>query len=130
MEPSGNIEAAFVTIGEVSKDLGLTLRTLRFYEDRGLICPMRKNRNRFYGTSDVERIRTITKLKSFGLSLSNIQKLLGSPGEGPYGLTIELCKELVDDLTIRKAEVEAALDQLLHFHQQPLSPSSELAHSA
>ena len=84
---SGTADAGYLTIREVCDELGVTHRTLRFYEAQGLIAPKREPRRRFYYTTDVERLRVIIRLKSVGLSLREIREVLQSPADGPYGLT-------------------------------------------
>ena len=106
---SSTADAGFLTIREVCEEVGVTLRALRFYEAKGLIAPKRKERQRFYHTRDVEHLRTIVKLKSFGLSLHEIRELLRSPGDGPYGLTANLCEEVFKRLSVQRAEAEAGL---------------------
>ena len=59
------------------------------------------------------------KLKSLGLSLREIRELLRSPGDGPYGLTANLCKELIERLSAQRDAVEAALAQLRGLGQSP-----------
>jgi DNA-binding transcriptional MerR regulator len=109
---SSTADAGFLTIREVCEEVGVTLRALRFYEAKGLIAPKREHMNRFYQTKDVKRLRKIVKLKSLGLSLREIRELLRSPGDGPYGLTANLCKELIERLSAQRDAVEAALAQL------------------
>ena len=106
---SGTADAGFFTIREVCDELGVTLRTLRFYETKGLIAPKRKKRQQSYDTKDVERLRTIVKLKSLGLSLREIRGVLQSPADGPYGLTANLCEEVFKRLSVQRAEAEAGL---------------------
>jgi DNA-binding transcriptional MerR regulator len=102
-------ETNFLTIRETCEDLGLTLRTLRFYETKGLIAPKREGRQRLYHKLDVERLRKIVKLKALSLSLREIRELLQSPGEGPYGLNANLCEEVFKRLSEQRAEAEAGL---------------------
>ena len=109
---SSTADAGFLTIREVCQELGVTLRALRFYESKGLIAPKRKTRQRFYHTRDVERLRTIVKLKSLGLSLREIRELLQSPGDGRYGLTASLCEELIERVSAQRDAAEAALAYL------------------
>ena len=109
---SSTADAGFLTIREICQELGVTLRTLRFYETKGLIAPKRKKRQRFYHTKDVECLRTIVKLKSWGLSLREIRETLQSPGDGPYGLTASLCEELIERVSAQQAEAQAALAYL------------------
>ena len=111
----------FLTIREVCEEVGVTLRALRFYEAKGLIAPKRENMHRFYQTKDVNRLCKIVKLKSFGLSLREIRELLRSPGDGPYGLTANLCNELIERLSAERDAVEAALAELRDLELQSAS---------
>lgn len=63
-------------IDEVVRRTGLTSRTLRFYEARGLIAPLRTaSGRRLFGPDDLERIHRIVALKKAGLSLADIKRL-------------------------------------------------------
>ena len=117
-----------LTITEVARRSGVASSALRFYEDRGLIAPRRHNRQRLYSAQDVDRLRTILKLKSVGLSLREIHELLQSPGDGPYGLTADLCKTLIDRLSAEKAWLNTALEELQLFSSGTPSRAPELSH--
>ena len=106
---SSTADAGYLTISEVCQELGVTHRTVRFYEAQGLVAPKREPRRRFYYTSDVERLRSVMRLKSVGLSLREIREVLHSPGDGPYGLTASLCEEVFKRLSVQRAEAEAGL---------------------
>ena len=108
-------EVGFSTLREVSNELAVTLRTVRFYEAKGLIAPRREGRRRLYSTTDVERLRTIVKLKPLGLSLHEIGELLQSPGDGPHGLNANWCKAIFERLNVQRAEAEAGLAFLRDF---------------
>jgi len=60
---SGTAGAGSFTIQQVRKELGVTLRTLRFYEERGLVVPRRDGRHRVYSPTDFERLRAIVRLR-------------------------------------------------------------------
>jgi DNA-binding transcriptional MerR regulator len=108
-----------VLIGDVSSELGLTLRALRFYEQKGLVKPKREGGfHRLFAEKDIERIRLIVTLKSLGLSLLEIRGVLAAPGNGPYGLTAQLCAELTKRMHARKTGAEAALAQLRKISRQ------------
>lgn len=67
-------------IGEVAKRTGLTERTLRFYEEVGLISPGRTDGGRrIFGTVDLATLHHVTLLKRAGFSLSHIKQLLDAP---------------------------------------------------
>src|SRR6266480_7814242 len=69
-------EAATWTVGELADELGVTTRTLRFYEAEGLIAPRRVGANRIYGARDRARLRLILRGKRFGMSLAEIGEIL------------------------------------------------------
>ena len=115
MNPCTTGYAGYLTISQVCQEVGLTPRALRFYEAQGLIAPKRDALRRFYDTKDVERIRVIMKLKPLGLSLREIRELLRAPGDGPYGLDAQWCKEIFVRLSAQRAEAEAGLAFLRDF---------------
>ncbi|MDO9487398.1 MAG: MerR family transcriptional regulator, partial [Sphingomonadaceae bacterium] len=64
-------------IAEVCRRTGLTSRTLRFYEAKGLLAPLRTNSGRrLYGAGELARLNQITVLKRAGFSLAQIDGLL------------------------------------------------------
>ncbi|MCY1708201.1 MULTISPECIES: MerR family transcriptional regulator [Pannonibacter] len=64
------------TIGDLAKEFGCTLRTLRFYEDRGLLNPKRDGLNRVYTRRDRARLKLVVMGKRVGFSLSEIRDML------------------------------------------------------
>lgn len=70
-------------IGDVAKRLGITQRSIRYYEERGLIHPARtEGRFRVYAESEVERLQTVLLLKDLGMSLDEIAQLIQLWHEG------------------------------------------------
>lgn len=61
------------TISELTKEFGVSLRTLRFYESRGLVTPLRDRSTRLYSESDRERVGYILMLRKLGFTVSEIQ---------------------------------------------------------
>jgi len=112
----------YTRIRDVADSLSLTLRAIRFYESKGLITPARDDHNRFFSARDVEQLRLIQKLKLFGLSLLEIKRVLAAhPADGPYGLTSELCQDLIG-LTQQRARVAAAISELEQIAAKSLPP--------
>ena len=84
--PDGKTNAAFendpeLTISQMSRLYSVSLRTLRFYEDRGLIKPRREGNARFYRGADRVRLEMILRGKKLGFTLTEIMDLIG--GKGP-----------------------------------------------
>lgn len=65
-----------LAISEMSERFDVTLRTLRFYEEKGLLNPVRKGARRFYGARDVSRMRVILQAKKIGLTLAEIRRVI------------------------------------------------------
>jgi DNA-binding transcriptional MerR regulator len=103
---SGTVAGRESTIGEMARAFGVTLRALRFCEDRRLLRPRRVGNARFYGGVDRARLAMILKGKHLGFTLSEIADLIRA-----------------DDGTVR-SEFEERLrpaqivDQLGHLERQ------------
>jgi DNA-binding transcriptional MerR regulator len=65
-------------IGEVAETAGLSLRTIRYYEEIGLVTPSGRTEGgfRLYTKSDIERLRLVKALKPVGMSLETMRELL------------------------------------------------------
>ncbi|WP_310620975.1 MerR family transcriptional regulator [Flexibacterium corallicola] len=64
------------TIGDLSKEFDVTLRTLRFYEDKGLLNPKREGMSRIYNRRDRARLKLVLMGKRVGFSLTEIRDML------------------------------------------------------
>lgn len=72
-----NLESNFITIGDLAKQLGVTTRTIRYYEERGLINPQRSNgKQRIYTRHDRDRLQLILRAKTAGLDLEEAKELV------------------------------------------------------
>ena len=63
-------------IGQLAEEFGVTLRTLRFYEDKGLLSPRRIGTTRIYNRSDRGRLKIILLGKRLGFSLADVAEIL------------------------------------------------------
>ena len=64
------------TIRQLTKEFSVTARTLRFYEDEGLIAPERRGQTRIYSARDRARIILILRGRRVGFSLAEIREIL------------------------------------------------------
>ena len=64
------------TITQLSKEFGVTARTLRFYEDKGLLHPARRGQSRIFSYRDRGRLKLILQGKRVGFSLTEIKEML------------------------------------------------------
>jgi DNA-binding transcriptional MerR regulator len=66
----------FLTVTQLGRDLGVTARTIRFYEDKGLISPQRAGTTRVYTARDRARMILVLRGKNLGFSLREIKEYL------------------------------------------------------
>ncbi|MFF0269266.1 MerR family DNA-binding transcriptional regulator [Kribbella sp. NPDC004536] len=92
------------SIAELAAEYDVTLRTIRFYEDRGLLTPERRGTTRVYHPRDRIRLALILRGKRLGFSLDEIAKIVdmydAEPGE--EGQLVYL----LNQITHRRAELE------------------------
>lgn len=110
-------------ITELCKEFGVTLRALRFYEDKGLLAPMRVNGTRVYTRRDRARLALILRAKGIGSSLAEIKHYLdlyGDRGEGraqQLAYVIKRTDEAVAELEARRARIDEMLAELRVINQ-------------
>lgn len=109
--------ADYLTITELTNEFGLTTRTLRFYEDEGLIKPVRRGRQRLYRPSDRTRLKLILRGKRLGLSLDEISDVIDMyrqpPGEaGQLNLLIEKIEARRLDMRQKLADIQETIEEL------------------
>jgi DNA-binding transcriptional MerR regulator len=104
-------------IGEVADEFGVTLRTLRFYEDKGLITPKRVGTSRFYGRRERARLRLILLGRDIGFSLEDIREMLNlyEPNNGNMAqLTVayEKSQQQLERLNEQRRSIDEAIARL------------------
>jgi len=75
-----------ISVTRLARELGVTARTLRFYEDRGLITPLRQGNARIYTPRDRARMILILRGKRLGFSLREIKEYLDLYNKGQTGV--------------------------------------------
>ena len=104
-------------IGDLAREFDVTLRTLRFYEDRGLIQPKRQGTTRLYSNEDRARLKVILLAKQVGFSLVEIEDVLEiydrhEEIDDPVAEILGKLTEQMEVLKSQKAEIEEAMDKL------------------
>jgi DNA-binding transcriptional MerR regulator len=105
-------------IAELCAEFGITLRALRFYEDKGLLAPRRVNGTRVYTRRDRARLALILRAKAIGSSLAEIKHYLdlyGDHGEGrlqQLNFVVQRTDEAIADLERKRAHIDATLAEL------------------
>ena len=105
-------------ITELCREYGITLRALRFYEDKGLLSPRRLNGARVYTRRDRARLALILRAKAIGSPLSEIKRYLdlyGDQGEGrtqQLSYVIERTATEIAELEMKRAHIDKTLAEL------------------
>ncbi|MDP3654748.1 MAG: MerR family DNA-binding transcriptional regulator [Rhodoferax sp.] len=105
-------------ITELCGEFGITLRALRFYEDKGLLAPRRINGARVYTRRDRARLALILRAKAIGSPLSEVKRYLdlyGNQGEGrsqQLSYVIERTDAEIAELEKKRARIDETLAEL------------------
>lgn len=119
------------SISDLARDFGVSLRTLRFYEDRGLLHPRREGSNRVYSGGDRARLQMILKGKQLGFTLTEVRELIGAdmrdkagadPQQAELAFSLEQVKAQIAHLERQRGEIEDAIRELRDVHERMLAP--------
>jgi DNA-binding transcriptional MerR regulator len=105
-----------MTIAEVARRFGLTLRALRFYEAKRLITPLRRGPTRLYRRGDRERLTLVLTGRRLGFTLAEMGELLGKADGKHLNLTREQCVTQISLLERQKRNTEIALAELRQIY--------------
>lgn len=117
------------SIGELCAEFDVTPRTLRFYEQRELLTPIRDGQRRIFTQRDRARLMLILRGKRFGFSLENIRQWLNLYDLGDGQMTqlttwIENARTQMGELAAQRDELQDAmtdLQRLIDIAQEDLS---------
>lgn len=106
-----------IRIGDMARRFGVTLRTLRFYEDKGLLTPRREGSTRLYTSRDVSRLKLIMLGRKVGFSLREVKQVMDL--YDPAGSNAKQLRTLVEKserqlvrLEKQRAAIEEAIAEL------------------
>jgi len=110
-------EARTWTIAELAEEFGVTHRTIRFYEDRGLVTPQRRGTHRVYHPRDRVRLALVLRGKRLGFDLTQIRRIVDmydeAPGEaGQLSYLLDQIDARRGELEQRRADIETTLAEL------------------
>lgn len=109
--------AVSYSIGELAKEFDITTRSIRFYEDQGLILPTRKGQTRIYNQRDKVRLKLILRGKRLGFSLAETGRLFELYDADKSSATqlntiMDLIAQKKDDLNQQLEDIQAVLIEL------------------
>ena len=99
------------TVGELADELGVTTRTLRFYEAEGLVSPRRQGAARVYSVRDRTRLRLILRGKRLGMSLAEIAEIIDIY-DGAASSERRQLRTLLDRLAVITGDLQARQEDL------------------
>lgn len=111
------VQEEFTRIGEMAKTYGVTLRTLRFYEDKGLISPKRDGSTRLYTRRDKARLKLILLGRKVGFSLRDVKQIMdlydpNGANTKQLRLTIDKSEKQLARLQKQRAAIDEAISEL------------------
>jgi len=111
------------SISDLASEFDVTTRTIRFYEEKGLLSPRREGVRRIYSPADRTRLRLILRGKRLGLSLdesAEIIRMYGTPGKNrrQLELLISRIQERRTDLLRQQKDLQAMLQELANAERQ------------
>ncbi len=124
VERSSSIAETALKIGEVARLVGVPTKTLRYYEDIGLLSPAGRTDSgyRLYGWRELEQIEFIRRAKLMGLTLEQIRELVEVAEEGmPSGVLQRLDKLLerkLEETERRLEELRSFRDSLVEYRER------------
>lgn len=115
---------ALSSIREMADSFGVSIRALRFYEDRGLLHPRRQGSVRYYDGNDKKHLKLILKGKQLGFTLAEIHEMIESHDGDETAADLELFLHpdqiiaQLNHLQKQRDEIDIAISALREAHQR------------
>ncbi|MDD2662542.1 MAG: MerR family DNA-binding transcriptional regulator [Dechloromonas sp.] len=112
--------AATFAISDLAREFGITPRTIRFWEDQGIVAPQREGSRRIFTRRDRARLKMALRGKRLGLSLAEIKDLIGMyASTGDETPQLLECLRVIDKrravLLQQREDIEAMLAEIAQF---------------
>lgn len=121
----------YYTITELTREFDISTRTLRFYEDEGLIQPFRRGRTRLYRPSDRHIVRQVLRGRRLGFTIDEMREIIQiykePPGEvGQLKLMVKRIEEKREMLRQKRRDLEDTLSDLDQAEESCVERLAEL----
>jgi len=121
----------YYSITELTREFGVSTRTLRFYEDEGLIHPERRGRTRLFRMADRRLIQEILRGRRIGFTIAEIREIIQvykePPGEsGQLVLLMKKVDEKRAELRQKRKDIEETLAELDNVEEACLTRLAEI----
>jgi len=103
----------YYTIKDLRREFDITARTLRYYEEEGLLQPLRQESHRLYTQSDYNRLQQILRAKRLGFSLKDIAKILTI--ESKQSHTRGDLRQILDDIERQRLRIHQMRTDIDHI---------------
>ena len=111
--------STYLKIGELAKQTGLAVGTLRYYSDLGLLQPIQRGDNgyRYYSQNASKQVEFIKKAQAIGFSLEEIKTILDvrDRGEKPCSLVQDLLNDKIEQLEIQIRKMTSFKQELEEY---------------
>ncbi len=110
-----------ITIGELARESGVTLRALRFYQSKGLLAPQRSGYARVFSREDRHRLTLILQGKRLGFTLTEIHEMLAARASGCTNMlpiSHRKCVEQINLLERQRYDIDQALTDLRKIYAE------------
>lgn len=119
------------SIGDLAKEFDITTRSIRFYEDQGLITPTRRGQTRIYSQRDRVRLKLILRGKRLGFSLAETGRLFelydaDKSSEKQLDTILELIADKKSDLQQQLEDINIVLIELSNLEESCLNTLNKI----
>ena len=119
------------SIGELAKKYDITTRTIRFYEDQGLVAPSRNGQTRIYSRRDEIRLKLILRGKRLGFTLAETGRLfelydMDKSSEKQLETIMELISNKKRDLTQQLEDIKVVLMELNNLEKSCMNTLKQI----
>ena len=121
-----------LTIRDLAREFDVTTRTIRFYEDQGLLEPERRGQHRIFHPRDRVRLKLILRGKRMGFKLHEIREIIGmydapTGEEGQLKYFLGKIEERRQELEEKRRDIEETLAEIEDVEDQVLSRLGQIA---